>query len=426
MSRRSVRETAAGFQATRTRDEQVTFRFDALRSAGGGYVDSCERTLFLLIALRSLHADSWAKSVIAGAVSSGYLFAPWLTQVVRRSRRPVTTMASMLLVAAATVSALPLVVPGVFAYVMGVTVGLGLSGVATPLLTAVFTRNYPSGRRGRYVSLAITVRVATMALLAPLAGRQLGDHRGAWRIVVVAVVVAYLVQALAISRMPSGPLSLRDDEATNEREAWRRRMALMRADPLLRGVLVSWMFMGFANLMMLPLRVEYIANPRYGINLPSAKVAVITSTVPALVRLACTVPFGWVFDRLPFIATRVLVNVAFAASIVAFFIGSSWRGLVVGAMLFGVAVAGGDVLWNLWVTKFAPPGHVADYMSLHTFFTGVRGVLAPMVGFQLITRISVITMGWVCAGLITTASLVLLPHWRTEQASRAAVGASVS
>ena len=399
--------------------ERSTLRFDALRSIPGGFVDSCERTFFLLIALRALDAGSWAKSLIAGAVGIGYLFTPWTTQFVRRTQRPVTHIASTLMAIAAVVTAVPLLVPKVFIYVVGVTAGLALSGMALPLLTAVYNRNYRPGKRGRYVSMVITVRVATLALMAPLAGRHLERHLDAWRLVLLGAVVAYVLQAMAIRRIPSSPLTLREDEAGNEREAWRRRIALMRDDALLRNVLVSWMFMGFANLMMLPLRVEYVANPRYGINLPSAKVALITATIPALVRLVLTTPFGWVFDRLPFFATRVLVNVAFALSIIAFFIGTSWRGLVLGALLFGLAVAGGDVLWALWVTKFAPAGKVADYMSLHTFFTGVRGLLAPIVGFQLINRVSVTTMGMLCSMLILVASLVLVPYWRVERAERA-------
>lgn len=401
--------------------ERRTLRFDALRSIPGGYIDSCERTFFLLIALRALNAPSWAKALIAGAVGIGYLFTPWTTQVVRRGQRPVTEVAALLMLAAALVTASPLLVSSTYVYIFGATAGLACSGVALPLLTTVYARNYAPGRRGRNVSAVITVRVATLALLAPLVGRQLQRHLDRWRFVLLIAVVAYLVQALAIWRMPSSPLTLREDEAGNEREAWRRRIELIRTDRLLRNVLVSWMFMGFANLMMLPLRVEYVANPRYGINLASDRVALITATIPALVRLVLTAPFGWVFDRLAFFTTRMLVNLAFALSILAFFIGSSWRGLVLGALLFGVAVAGGDVLWALWVTKFAPTGRVADYMSLHTFFTGVRGLIAPIVGFQLITRVSVSTMGLFCSGLITLASLVLVPHWRVERAERTTV-----
>ena len=39
----------------------------------------------------------------------------------------------------------------------------------------------------------------------------------------------------------------------------------MREDALFRRTLVMWMLMGFANLMVLPLRVEYLANPKQGV-----------------------------------------------------------------------------------------------------------------------------------------------------------------
>ena len=49
-------------------------------------------------------------------------------------------------------------------------------------------------------------------------------------------------------------------------------------------------------------------------------------------------------------------------------------------------------------------------MSVHTFFTGVRGVLAPLLAFQLITVVSMATMGIICATLIVIASLLLVPE----------------
>ena len=48
-----------------------------------------------------------------------------------------------------------------------------------------------------------------------------------------------------------------------------------------------------------------------------------------------------------------------------------------------ISGAGADVAWSLWVTKFAPPERVADYMSVHTFFTGVRGFLAPVTASKM-------------------------------------------
>ena len=106
---------------------------------------------------------------------------------------------------------------------------------------------------------------------------------------------------------------------------------------------------------------------------------------------------------------RIAVNAAF----------SELAGrLLAGAVIFGIANAGGDVAWGLWVTKLAPPERVADYMSVHTFFTGVRGVTAPVAAFYAAQSLALGTIGLVCAGLILAASLLLVPEIRWARTAR--------
>jgi MFS family permease len=87
-------------------------------------------------------------------------------------------------------------------------------------------------------------------------------------------------------------------------------------------------------------------------------------------------------------------------------------GLIAAAIVFGISVAGGDVAWSLWVTKIAPPRRVADYMSVHTFFTGVRGLFAPLLAFAIVARWSLTSTAWVAAALIVAATFYLLPEAR--------------
>jgi MFS family permease len=89
--------------------------------------------------------------------------------------------------------------------------------------------------------------------------------------------------------------------------------------------------------------------------------------------------------------------------------------LFVGAVIFGISNAGGEVAWNLWVTKFAPPDKVAEYMSVHTFFTGIRGIAAPFIAFQLTQTMDISGIAMVCAILILLASLILIPEARGER-----------
>jgi MFS family permease len=122
-----------------------------------------------------------------------------------------------------------------------------------------------------------------------------------------------------------------------------------------------------------------------------------------------------------FFALRVILNCGFAIGILAFFVSDSLAGLVIGGVIFGISNAGGDVAWSLWVTKFAPPGRVADYMSVHTFFTGVRGVLAPVVAFTLVQQLSLELLAGISAVLIVAANLLLLPEIKFGKRARKGV-----
>jgi MFS family permease len=110
--------------------------------------------------------------------------------------------------------------------------------------------------------------------------------------------------------------------------------------------------------------------------------------------------------------------VGFAVGILTFFTSNSITGLIFGAIVFGISNAGSDVAWSLWVTKFAPPGRVADYMSVHTFLTGVRGVAAPAVAFSVVAHVSPGILALVSCGLILAASALLLPEIKSARRSR--------
>ena len=70
----------------------------------------------------------------------------------------------------------------------------------------------------------------------------------------------------------------------------------------------------------------------------------------------------------------------------------------------------------MWVTKLAPANRVADYMSVHTFFTGVRGVLAPIIGFSVLASgLSIGDLSYISAGMIILSAILLIPAIRQTQ-----------
>ena len=169
--------------------------------------------------------------------------------------------------------------------------------------------------------------------------------------------------------------------------------------------------------MMAPLRVEYLANPKYGLDLTEFEIALLVSVLPNIAKLAGTYIWGSLFDSMNFFSLRMLINLSFALSIFSFFVTSGWFNLATAALIYGFGNAGGDVAWSLWVTKFAPKDRVADYMTVHTFFTGVRGLIAPFAAFYLLGILSIQSLSLISSWLIIAATILLIPMRQRERST---------
>lgn len=400
-----------------------SFRIEMLRALPTGTIEAFGSTFLLLIALRHFNLSTGWKASIGAAQQVGLLLAPMaLTRATRRGL-PASDAMSRLLAAGAFGALAPLLWPHPTVFVLGCLVAFTATGAQWALLQTIYTDQFPAARRGRLLSVTIAAKYACSGLVAIGVGRLLGRDASTWRWAQLMLLASVIGSALCVRSLGGEALRPHTALAAGQKERpWVRRWELLRTDRTLRLTLSSWMLMGFANLMMVPLRVEFLANPRFGIDATSATIGMLTITIPAVLRLMLAPMYGWVFDHLPFFVARILVNVGFAISILAFFSGSSMSGLVLGAIVFGISAAGGDVMWALWTSRLAPPEHLADYSALHTFTTGLRGVVAPFVGLWLLAHgVSPRSVGVGCALLIAVGSLILIPDLRAERARLASM-----
>jgi MFS family permease len=410
----------------------LTYRYECWRAISAGVIETAGTTFLLLIAVRGYQAGALAKALVAGGGSVGLMCAPWVVSRVEAAGWPIAQAASRLaalgacsFLVMALVSALPVLVAGS-------VLAMACTSAAIPLMTQIYQENYPETERGRRFARAIMIRIATAACFGQLAGLALSDmtrfeflgrqFSGDIRYfpwLLLAFAAAFAFASYCLNRVPSQPLT-----ASGGTHPF-RALRYVRDDRVFRQTLISWMFLGFATLMMAPLRVEYLANEKYGVTLHGAAmttgaIALLTGVIPNIARLILNPLWGWLFDRMNFFVLRITLNLGFALGILSFFTTGSMTGLILGAICYGASSAGGDVAWSLWVTKFAPPERVADYMSVHTFFTGVRGVVAPIVSFQLVSGLPLSFLGWASAGLILVATSFLIPEIKLGKGARGA------
>ncbi|MDZ4289257.1 MAG: MFS transporter [Prosthecobacter sp.] len=388
-----------------------TFRNELWRSLPAGVIDTMATTFGMLIAVRVFHLGDLAKSIFLSATSGGLMTSLFVVPLLLRARSTIARTAAKVQILGGVFMAMAALFPkSPVMFIAGLSLGLFCFSMQIPLLTQIYRLNYPESARGKLFALTGVSRAAT--------GMGFGFF-GGWLLGVDLDNYVWLLWAFAASGFLSGwwtyglpAISWETSETPNAR-LW-SALHWVREDRDFRTLLISWMMMGVGNLIAACLFVEYLANPRHGINLPEQTVAWIAGVVPVIFRMLCSYPWGLIYDRVGLFKVRSILNVIFAAAILTFFLGHSITAWTVGMALWGVANAGGNVTWGLWVTKLAPKHAVAEYMSVHTFLTGLRGLIAPYIAFAAINYVSFPTLSVLCSIGIVGASAFITARARSS------------
>lgn len=378
----------------------TTYRYDLIKAPFYGVLEAGWSTFALVIAIRYFEANEAAKAFIAGAGPMGFLLTPLTLFIAANLRaRPSTGcalvfgVAALLLFGASVVNTLLLfTVFTVISQMAAVQQG--------PLMLQIFTENYTAKERGNRMALPF-ILLAVSSIIFSFAGGKILDWRlDAYPTIFLIMLVAALFCAYACYHMPSAPLSRK-----NVGNPW-QNISLIWEDRLFGYLLGSWMLLGLGNLIALPVRVDYLADPKFGVNANNTSIAIIMIVVPSVARILSTRMWGKSFDRLHFITTRNLLNLCFLLSIAFFFFTTNIY-LISLAMTFqGMAMGGGKIIWSLWVTKIASDEKASSYMSVHMALTGLRGTLAPFVGYWIFSQSSPGMVAWIGMTLITLSILL--------------------
>ena len=318
----------------------LTYRYERLRAIAAGVLETAGTSFLLLIAVKWFEFGATAKALIAMGGSLGLLAGPLIVSLVE-NRRWHTSHAAAVLAGLGSVCYLVMALAqNATAFVFGAMLVAALSAGAIPLATQIYQENYPKARRGQLFSRTAMIRIASVAVFSYLAGSALNANAQGmleifpqWLIFIFAGAFAFA--SFCFSQCPSRPL-----QASGGTHPF-RSLRFVREDKLFRFTLACWMGFGIANLMMFPLRVDYLARDGgfagYGLNYTPERVALLTVTIPSLVRLVLSPFWGRLFDRMNFFDLRVILNLCFGVATVAFFASGSLTGIVIGAIFFGIA-----------------------------------------------------------------------------------------
>ncbi|PIQ97355.1 MAG: MFS transporter [Nitrospinae bacterium CG11_big_fil_rev_8_21_14_0_20_56_8] len=386
-----------------------TYRCDLWRGGCDGVLTTGAQTFCLFIAIRHFHASEWLKSAIAAGPFLGMFLSLLLVHYSSYTGMRKAAWGALPSALTAVCLAIAAWIPSAAGYTFFIVLGYTARSALLPFLTAIYHDNYPPGRRGSFFSYPLMLTVGISVVFgfigSTLLERDIENFN--WLFTFLGVCAAG--KAWAIYKMPSQPVESgkHKNPFGNLRYAWEDRS--------FGYVLLTWFIMGFANLWTLPLRVDYITSADYGIEGSALFVTFIITILPDGMRFLFIPFWARLFDRIHFVFLRMVLNTLFALGVLLFFLTRNPVIIALGSALIGISFAGGSIAWSLWVTKYAPPGKIAAYMSVHVFLTGVRGTIGPLLGYWVAGALGIVNIGVLSFAMMILATLMLIPELRHKR-----------
>jgi len=246
-------------------------------------------------------------------------------------------------------------------------------GLTVPFISTIYGLVYPAHERARLVALGRMVAGVVSIAAATGLGALFAADPTAFRWVYPAAGLFGAVTIVWFCTMPVDDARAR--EAPGRKSAW----AVLRENPAFRKFQLFQFVLGLANLSMHPLIDLYVRRV-LDMDIKTA-VWVVSGGVVGQIATLLTVQWqARLFNRLGVVWHRVFTSSLLGLGMLCWgFAHAPWVA-VLAAALTGLGMAGGQIIWIIGSVEFAPREDISTYNGIHTFLTGLRGVIAPAIG----------------------------------------------
>jgi len=264
-------------------------------------------------------------------------------------------------------------------------------GVVT-IRASIWRLNYDRSARFAFAADNQAIVSLIHAITAGLTGWLIQGHSGAFRWILgltslCAIGSLFRLRSVRVRRERR---LLAAERRLTASEGFRlgRYLSILRDDPLYRRYMICMMVLGSGNLMF-PAPMILIMHDV--LRLDSFSQVLVSAALPTLIVPLSARYWARRLARVHVVSFRRSNSRWFALGILTALAGvlvASEPVLWLSAAVMGVAMGGGMLGWNLGHNDFAPEQRVADYLGLHVSLTGLRGLVAPLVGVWLYRSIA--------------------------------------
>jgi MFS family permease len=374
-----------------------------------------------IIARKALHAMDWQLMVMTMIWPISNLFSIWWGRIFEQSCHK-----SRYFILAGIVGRLSLIyalwLSTMNEYLLLLGLVFGANSLLIPAQNSIFQKNIKVTRRARVFGYTMSLGMLVSVLFTYGAGRLLDINELSFRWILIATGFCGFVSCAVLSLIRIQDLS---EPRDCPKIQWRKQLfdpikntlELLKKNKPFAAFERSFSIYGMGFIMMQPIIPIYLVDK---LHLSYTSNFLAKGVLSQVGMLFLSPLIGKIHDRMhPF----KFISRSFALLMVfpLLFISSTlWIGtgvwpvviVFVSYLIFGVAMTAVNVAWNMGSIFFAGEEDASIYQSVHVTMTGIRGLIAPVLGFTLLKLLGITAVFLVAAGFLGLASLI---SWRDHQ-----------
>ena len=382
--------------------EKVTYFWDRIRGISAGVNDAVFSTFILLIAIRVFDATSTQKSIVASALWIGMFLMPVFLWVASYFRFKCNIACVIYTTTTAVCFTASVFAKSTEYFVIAVTISMIVGVQGFTLLPRILAENYRPEIRGKKVGTTVMIGGIVFLACSLVFGYLMDANLKHYVWVLASAAAAYYLVAFCYFNLPSPRL-----RRPKSRFPY-HTVQLFWKNTHFAKLSLLWSLLEMGNYMMLPIRMEYLANEVYEINLSNSQITWLFAILPMTVALISSRTWGKLFDRLRLETTQAIMGGLMMFSTLLFFYSTNYLIMLMAMAVFGLSMGAQKVHNHLWITKVVPKHTVADYISAFSLLNGLRGILAPVSAYWLLSVLQPNHSAYVAVFVIAVGTSCLL------------------
>jgi MFS family permease len=397
--------------------EKQTARLLLASALFNGVVMSLNQTQDI-IARKALHAQVWQLTVMTMIWPISNFFSIWWGRIFEKSQHK-----SRYFILVGIFGRLSLIyglwLNGMNEFMLLLGLMFSFNSLLIPAQNSIYQSNIESSRRAKVYGYTMSLGMLVAVIFTFFAGRMLDRNDQYFRIILAVTAICGLIASLLLSLV-----KIKKHESSTEpvpfswqdalHDPIKRSLALLKTNKPFAAFERSFSIYGMGFIMVQPVLPIYLVDMLKLTYTGNFIAKGVISQIPILILS----PYlGKWHDRLHpfrFICFFFGLLALFPALIIASALTLKWHLLSVGLVylafaIFGVAMAGVNIAWNMGSIFFAGKEDASMYQSVHVTMTGIRGILAPMLGLLLLKTLGIISVFAVAVGFLILASYL---SWR--------------